>query len=110
MHPLFPQEEKAVPAVMSSPTAASVAIGSPLAASVDASVVGGGSLASPQAAGAPFGNAAVMSERSYLDAMQARFEAGGGRESVTRLLYVATIAKGATKQQVRCVACVQRLV
>ena len=68
-------------------------IGSPLAASVAGSVGG-----APVTAGA--GEAKVMPENSYLDVLQSRFEAGGGRESLTRLLYVATIPKSASKQQV----------
>ncbi len=37
----------------------------------------------------------VMHEKSYLDVIQARFESGdgGGRESLTRMLYVASIPK-----------------
>lgn len=39
-------------------------------------------------------------EKSLLDVVQARFDAGGGRESLTRMLYVGSIPKTATKHQV----------
>lgn len=39
-------------------------------------------------------------EKSLLDVIQARFDAGGGRESLTRMLYVGTIPKTATKHDV----------
>jgi hypothetical protein len=38
-------------------------------------------------------------ERSLLDCIQSRFEVAGGRESLTRMLYVGVIPKTATKHQ-----------
>jgi hypothetical protein len=46
------------------------------------------------------GSESKVADKSLLDVIQARFEAGGGRESLTRMLYVGAIPKSATKHQV----------
>jgi hypothetical protein len=81
------------------------AVGSPGPLSSPSAAAATPALAS---AGAPAGDAkpSGMPERSYLDVIQARFDAGGGRESLTRLLYVATIPKTVSKQQVWGTPCV----
>lgn len=51
-------------------------------------------------AGSPSPAEGKTGEKSLLDVIQARFDGNGGRESLTRMLYVGVIPKTATKHQV----------